>query len=381
MVPFSPVRVLLDYRPALRARTGVGEFIHELARALARREAATRPEIRLFTSSWKDRPAADLDSELPGVAIIDRRAPVRLLSWAWNNLDWPAVESLAGPCDVAHASGPLLLPARRAAQVITIHDLDFLHHPERTTAEIHRDFPRRIHDHAQRADHVIVSSRYALAEVAAGLGVAVDRISVCSPGAPAWTGEVGRRRAHSGRGSTILFVGTAEPRKNLGGLLRAYAALVARRPDAPRLVLAGRMPATATAQLDGLPAGLRARVDVLGYVPADDKPDLYAGARMLALPSFEEGFGLPVLEAMASGVPVLVSDRGALPELTGDAARPVHPDDVDGIAAQMALLLDDDLADAAVAQGRLRAAQYSWSACAEAAMGAYAAAVERRRGR
>ena len=380
MVAFG-VRVLLDYRPALRARTGVGEFIHELARALALWDGAARPQIRLFTSSWKDRPAASLAQALPGVEVVDRRAPVRLLSWAWNNHGWPPVETLAGPCDVAHASGPLLLPARRAAQVITIHDLDFLHHPERTTAEIRRDFPRRIHDHARRADHIIVSSRYALGEVAGALDVAAARISVCSPGAPDWTEAVAGRRARTGRGSTILFVGTAEPRKNLGGLLRAYAALAARTPDAPRLVLAGRIPGTAAAQLDALPAGLRARVDVLGYVPAEDKPGLYAAARMLVLPSFEEGFGLPVLEAMACGVPVIVSDRGALPELAGDAAQPVHPDDADGFAARMASLLDDDTADVAAARGRARATRYSWRACAEAVMAAYAAALERRRAR
>jgi alpha-1,3-rhamnosyl/mannosyltransferase len=288
------------------------------------------------------------------------------------------VETLAGRCDVAHASGPLLLPSRRAAQVITIHDLDFLHHPERTSAEMHRDFLRHIREHAGRADHIVVSSHYAAGEVARALEVDAGRISVCSPGAPAWAPDVVKARTRNGPGSTILFLGTVEPRKNIGALLEAYGAVVATHGDAPRLVIAGGLPDAAARQLSQLEAGIKERVDVLGYVPASQKPRLYAEARMLVLPSFEEGFGLPVLEAMACGVPVVVSDRGSLPEVAGNAADPVDPHDIVGLAARMIALLDDDLAAEATARGFARAAQYSWAACAEAATHAYAAAVERR---
>ncbi len=381
MVPFSVVRILLDYRPALRARTGVGEFIHELARALVQERPSGDLELRLFTSSWKDRPLPELATELPGVRVIDRTVPVTVLSWAWNNIGWPPIESLAGPCDVVHAAGPLLVPTRRAAQVITVHDLDFLHHPERTTAEMKRDFARRIHDHARRADHIVVSSHYAAGEVTRALSIPPTRVSVCSPGAPAWTAEVARSRARSGTvvGSTILFVGTLEPRKNIGGLLEAYRAVVAVRPDAPRLVLAGGVPPSAASEVARAQQGpLHGHVDVRGYVPASEKARLYEDARMLVLPSLQEGFGLPVLEAMACGVPVVVSNRGSLPEVAGDAADPVEPTDTAGLAQRMLALMDDGVARAGSARGLARAAQYSWPACAAAVRRAYTAAIEHR---
>lgn len=371
------MRLLLDYRPALRARTGVGEFIHQLARALSTTLPAP-PELCLFTSSWKDRPS-HLPAELSGARVVDRRVPVRALSWAWNHLGWPAVETLAGSTDVVHAAGPLLIPTRRAAQVVTIHDLDFLDHPERTTTEAHRDLRRRVHDHARRADHVVVSSHYAAGEVTRALDVPAERVTVCSPGAPDWAAAVAAERSRRGPGSTILFVGTAEPRKNIGALLAAYGALLTAGGDVPRLVIAGQLPDSAQVELARLDPQVRARLDLPGYVSAEHKRQLYTDARLLVLPSFEEGFGLPVLDAMACGVPVVISTRGALPEVAGDAADPVDPHDVTGLTARLAALLDDRRCAEARERGLVRASHYSWAACAESAMRAYAAALKRRR--
>jgi len=155
------VRVLIDYRPALRERSGVGEYTHELARALLalypRSADGDSLELTLFSSSWKDRlsPAP----ELAGAARIDRRVPVSVLNLAWHRLGWPPIEVVAGGrFDVAHSSHPLLMPSQDAAQIVTIHDLDFLAHPERTGAEIRRDYPHLVGKHARRADAVIVSS-------------------------------------------------------------------------------------------------------------------------------------------------------------------------------------------------------------------------------
>ena len=132
------MRILVDYRAALRARTGVGEYIHELVRAYS--AASPGDDVILFSSSWKDRPDPALAGAL-GARVVDRRIPVSVLNLLWHRASWPPVESLAGDCDVAHAAHPLLLPTARAAQVVTIHDLFFLSHPERTHAEIRRDYP------------------------------------------------------------------------------------------------------------------------------------------------------------------------------------------------------------------------------------------------
>ena len=160
------MRILVDYRPALRERTGVGEFVHELVKALSERGDRDQPDrLAIFTSSWKDRPDPALRSEMPSVRIIDVKVPVRGLVWAWNRLEWPPVEWLAGTHDVVHSQSPLLIPASAAAQVVTVHDLDFLRHPDQMSAEIRRDYPALARSHAARAHAVIVSSHYAAGEV------------------------------------------------------------------------------------------------------------------------------------------------------------------------------------------------------------------------
>jgi len=370
------VRILVDYRPALRERTGVGEFVHELARALAgQAERDRNDQIAIFTSSWKDRPAPALASEMPSVRIIDLKVPVRGLVWAWNRLEWPAVEWLAGSHDVVHSQSPLLIPATRAAQVVTVHDLDFLRHPDQMSAEIRRDYPALARSHAARAHGVIVSSQYAADEVTRELHLDPSRVHVCPPGRPAWADGVRQRRIGA-RGKHILFMGTLSLRKNVGTLLEAYARLRTTLADAPPLVLAGhRTPASARWEARCEQPPLKGHVTITGYVDSARKNDLYADALMLVLPSYEEGFGLPVLEAMACGVPVIVSSRGSLPEVAGPAAAPIDPDDADGFARAMRTLLEGD-ATAAGERGVAQAAKYSWPACAAAARRAYQSAIE-----
>src|SRR5687768_5546679 len=123
------MRVLVDYRPALRERTGVGGYMHNLVRAYARQRAGTGDQVTVFTSSWKDRPAAGTSTEL-GARVVDRRVPVRVLNYMWHRLEWPPVEALAASADIVHAAHPLLIPSHRAAQVVTIHDLFFLTEPQ-----------------------------------------------------------------------------------------------------------------------------------------------------------------------------------------------------------------------------------------------------------
>ena len=371
------MRILVDYRPALRERTGVGEFVHELVRALARDTGVqTSDTLALFTSSWRDRPSPDLAASVPGVRVVDCRVPVRLLTWAWNRVEWPPVEWLAGACDVVHSQSPLLIPASAAAQVVTIHDLDFLRHPESVDAEIRRDYARLARTHAVRAHAVVVSSHYAAAEMTRELGLPDSRVHVCPPGAPEWAGEVARRQAAS-PGRRILFMGTLGPRKNVGTLLAAYARLRARVGAAPPLTLAGHTTAaSARWEAHAKEAPLAGHVTITGYVTQAQRVDLYADARMLVLPSYDEGFGLPVLEAMACGVPVVVSSRGSLPEVAGPAALPVDPDDLEGLTDRMEALLDPSVARVAASRGLAQASRFTWRACARAARGAYAAAAE-----
>lgn len=365
------MRIVVDYRPALRARTGVGEYIHQAIKALARTGG---DEITLFSSSWTDRPAPDLTSELPNVRIIDQRIPVRALNVAWHRLGWPPVEAVAGGTyDVAHSPHPLLLPSRSAAQLVTIHDVHFLSHPERTSREIRRDYPALAGAHARRADRIIVSSRFAAGEVRRAFNIDAAKIAICPAGAPEWPASAPGGDANG----YILFMGTLDARKNIGGLLHAYGQLLSRNPAAPRLVIAGGTSPDAATWLEQIAQPpLAGHVEYLGYVSTDRREGLFRGARLFVLPSFEEGFGLPALEAMAAGVPVVASNRGALPEVVSDAGLLLDPDDTAALAAAFErIIADDTLRQNLSRRGRERAARFSWTQTAADIRQAYQEAL------
>jgi glycosyltransferase involved in cell wall biosynthesis len=371
------MRIIVDYRAGLRARTGVGEYLTGLIRAYC---ALYRDEVALFTSSWKDRPDPQLSSHV-GARVIDRQIPVRILNGLWHRAGWPPIEALAGDADVAHASHPLLIPARRAAQVVTVHDLHFLAHPEQTSAEIRRDYPALARPHTQRADAVLTTTDHVKAQVCAQLNVSADKVYVCKPGAPRWT-SLGHA-PHVPRDGYVLFIGTLEPRKNVVTLLDAYERLLRGGRTPPRLVLAGGATPDADSWLPRLKAApLEGMVEYRGYVADADREALLAGARLLVLPSLDEGFGLPVLEAMSAGIPVLTSNRGALPEVAGGAGTLVDATDTEGLADALdRLTRDTAFAEERARAGLEQARTFSWTAAAAQLHRAYTDAVVRRRQR
>jgi glycosyltransferase involved in cell wall biosynthesis len=371
------VRVLIDYRPALRQRTGVGEYAHELASALMPR-IGRDVQVVLFSSSWKDRLAP---GTVPGAEVVDSRIPVRVLNRAWHRWEWPPIESFAGRVDVAHSMHPLMLPSRGAAQVITIHDLYFLDHAEDTEREIRRDYAARAPSHARRCDAIVAVSEYTASQIRSRFGVAAEKITVCSPAAPAWThrlAALAQGRPVDGA-KPILFLGTLEARKNVPVLLEAYGRLLARDPQTPSLVLAGRAGAGADAVLNRLSQPpLAGKVRHLGYVADERRGQLFREASMLVMPSLDEGFGMPALEAMTIGVPVVAANRGALPEVLGNAGLLVEPDP-EALAQAMKQILDNQaLAQRLATAGVERSKRFTWESSAATLLDVYRAAIERR---
>lgn len=374
------MRILLDYRPALRQRTGVGEYVHELATALLR-TPRTAEHLTLFSSSWSDRLTPDA---VPGARVADLRVPVRVLNYAWHRWQWPPIEWLTrGSADVVHAAHPIRIPSRRGAQTVTVHDLDFLRHPERTSAEIRRDYPTLAPHHIRDADAVVAVSTFTAREIETLTGRPLSHVVVAPLGRPDWP----QRHAEPEDG-VILFFGTLEPRKNVGGLLDAYEALVAQRAArqqaTPRLLLAGGRGAGAEALLDRIRTSrLREQVDLAGYVQPDQRLATYQRALIVVMPSHAEGFGLPALEAMTVGVPVVAADAGALPEVLGGAGVLYGPGDAAALGAALDHLIDhppqrDRLREA----GWRRAQDFSWHHTAERTREAWAlarAAAEARR--
>lgn len=312
-----------------------------------------------FSSSWKDRLAVPC----PGVDVADAHIPVRALNLCWHRLGWPAVETLAGAAAVAHSPTPLLMPTRHARQVVTIHDLFFLDHPEATTAEVRRDYASLVGRHARRADLVLTSSHHVGALVVERLQVDPARVLTCPGGAPPWVA----RPAVPAEGP-VVWLGTLEPRKNVGVLLDAWERLVARGGSVPSLVLAGGHGTESAAVLARIAQGpLSGHVRHEGYLPDDGREAFYKRARLLVLPSLDEGFGLPLVEACAAGVPVLASRCGALPEVGGDAPVYLDPRDPTAWADTVAALLDaPDHLEVMRQRGVARAAAFSWTASATA---------------
>lgn len=350
------MKICIDMRPALSQSTGVGVYLQNLVGALAALDHGN--EYHLFSSSWKERytPAAFG----PNFRIHDRRWPVGILNYTWNRWNFPAIESLTGSeLDVAHSPGPLMMPARRALRVITVHDLYFYAHPETTSREIRRDYAALVKRHCEQSDAIIAISDYTRQQLTERLNIPPSRIYTIRHGADPFfaeapaPGEQDRVCAkYNIRGPFFIFAGAREPRKNLPALLQAHRSL----EPGTQLVLAGPR--------GGEPSAGRDVVET-GYVAREELRALYHQAIALVMPSRDEGFGLPILEALQSGTPVVASSIPAFHEVAGDAFLPVDAENVDSIADGMRRIRDDgSLRQQLIARGRERVRRFSWSEAA-----------------
>ncbi|HEX4901594.1 MAG TPA: glycosyltransferase family 1 protein [Acidimicrobiales bacterium] len=366
----SPLHVAVDATPLLGARTGVGVFTHALLRGLGNRADV---DVTAFPISVSGRRHLR-DALPPGVDARTPPLPARPLHAVWRRASRPRLDLLLGRPDVVH--GPnFVVPPARAARVATVHDLTTLRFPElchpATLA-----FPTLVRRAAAEGAWVHTPSHAVRDEVLEELRLDPDRVVAVPNGfdRPAGDAEVGRRLAGAER--YVLAVGTVEPRKDLPSLVRAVDQIAAAHPDLV-LVHAGG-DGWGVEDLDTAMAALRhpERVRRLGHVAHPQLGHLYAGASVFAYPSVYEGFGIPVLEAMSSGVPVVCTDVPAVREVAGDAAAIVPVGDVDGLAGAIARAWTDDAWRAsAVGRGAARAERYSWDACVAGLVGVYHAAL------
>jgi glycosyltransferase involved in cell wall biosynthesis len=305
----------------------------------------------------------------PAVPVRHLPVPRRVLYETWHTRwPWPPVQQATGPVDVVHGTGVAVPPAGDAPVVMTVNDLAFVHDPSSFTRNGVRFF-RRATEAARRRAAVVVVPSEATADDCRAAGFDPARLRVvpwAHEGDAAGPDAVAdARRRHRLPERYGLFVGTLEPRKNLRRLVEAWRAT---GTDVP-LVLAG--PAGwGDAGMDG------ADVLPIGFVSATDRDALFAGAAVVAYPSLREGFGLPVLEAMAQGAPVVTSAGTSTQEVAGDAAVLVDPLDVGSIADGLRQVLDDPVAAAELGErARARAATFTWARCADGYVAAYREAV------
>ncbi|HEX3946497.1 MAG TPA: glycosyltransferase family 1 protein [Acidimicrobiales bacterium] len=359
-----PLRVAVDATPLLGHPTGVGAFCAGVLGGLA-----GRPDLAVsaFAVSWRRRRL--VETLVPaGVAVRQRAMPARPLHRSWARSEQPPLEWFVGPADVVHGTNFVVPPTRRAARVMTVHDLTTVRFPELCDGPT-LAYPHLIRRAMDRGAWVHTPSRFVADEVVELLGADPARVRAVHSGVPPLPppdpGAAGRYLP-AGTSRFVLAVGTAEPRKDLPGLVRAFDLLAADRPDLA-LLLAGPEgwgvdPLARAVER----ASARARVVRTGWVDDATLSGLLHSAEVLAYPSVYEGFGFPPLQAMAAGVPVVASRAGALPEVLGEAAELVPVDDPAALAASLAAVLDGPERRAElVALGRDRAGRFTWTACAD----------------
>jgi len=376
----GPVAIGLDVSCLIpQPLTGVGYYTVNQLRALFARQ--DNFEFRLFASSAAPPPA--VVNEFAALCARSRivRWPTRLKLAMWTRLEWPSIEWFTGPVDIAHGMFHLLPAARRAKRVVTVFDLSGIRRADTHTLQSNRAHLKMLKHAAGNADALIAISQSSGNDLTELLGVDPQKVYVVYGGVRTeeFSGELDRtaladvkRRFGIGR-DFFVHLGTIEPRKNIPRLLEAYARVRTRLPDCPQLVLAGKQgwmwePVFETvSRLD-----LAEDVVHTGYVSRQEAVLLLRGAYACVYPSLYEGFGLPVLEAMAARTPVLTSNISSLPEVIGDTGIQVDPENVDAIEQGLTELVEHyEAALERVNPACERAKEFTWNHSAAALAAVY----------
>ena len=352
------MRIAFDVSPLSHPLLGIGNYIQGSVAGLAE-AAAGAHEIVAFAPTSIRGPGR-IRAALAGIDVEVRTWPLpfsHAVRTAWSGLGRPATERVLGGFDVLHFSDWMYPPQRAGVRATTIHDLVPLHHPEWTTPRTRAMHGRKYRDAAATCDVIFVNSAFTGRDVAGTLGVPEERIRVAHP-APKRVYRAGGPAADLGA-PYVLTVATLEPRKNLQVLVEAHRLL----EDDLELAVVGAEGWGEQPLLDG------PRIRRLGYVSDEKLAGLYRGAVAVAYPSRYEGFGIPVIEAMACGVPVVVSSHESLDEASGEAAVRADPEDPAAFAAAIERAQVER--ERLVALGLEHVTRFSWRAVGETFLRGY----------
>ncbi|MCC6904729.1 MAG: glycosyltransferase family 4 protein [Anaerolineae bacterium] len=375
MQPPRP-HVAIDYTPALEQGGGIGRYVRELVSALA--AVDPRNPYVLFAAGQRTEALPALPA--PNFAWRSSRINPNWFARIWHRAHLPLpVEWWTGDVALYHATDFTLPPVRRGTRtLLTVHDLSYARTPETAVASLRRYLDRVVPQSAARADHILADSEATRQDLIALYAVPPEKISVLYCGVeprfhPITDADILRRvraRYAIGDNPYILSVGTVQPRKNYARLAEAFARL---EYTGLKLVIAGGKGWLEDELYRVIEhSGIANRVLLTGFVADDDLPALYSGAELMAYPALYEGFGLPPLEAMACGVPVITSNTSSFPEVVGDAGLMIDPYSVNDLAAAIERVLTSPSLRTTLCQmGLARARLFDWQASARQLMAHY----------
>jgi glycosyltransferase involved in cell wall biosynthesis len=392
------LRIGIDYTAAVRQGAGIGRYTRELVRALA--ELDRENDYVLFAAVGGQRQEAGGRRQEAGSRrqeLVDTGWPPnfqvhsvplsdRTLAILWHRLRLPLwVELATGPLDIFHSPDFVLPPVRRARTMLTVHDLSFIRYPQCADANLRAYLNQVVPRSVQRADLVLADSQSTKDDLVELLSVEPNKIEVIYPGVEerfrpiedqAHLEEVRKRYSLPPR--FVLGLGTLQPRKNFIHLIEAFADLRFAICDLHLVIAGGKgwLYEEIFATVERL--GLEEQVVFPGFVADEHLPALYNLADLFVFPSLYEGFGLPPLEALACGTPVITSDASSLPEVMGQAGLMVKATDVDGLAEAMQRVLEDDaLREGMIARGLEQARKFTWQKAASRLLNLYEKLGER----
>jgi glycosyltransferase involved in cell wall biosynthesis len=357
--------IAIDYTPAYEQRGGIGRYVRELVAGLAREDHDT--SYRLFVAGVN---LGNLPAPLgPNFGWASTRFSPRWLSRIWYRARLPIpIEVVVGRVGLIHATDFVLPPTLpRTSTLLTVHDLSFVRVPKTADPGLKVYLERVVPDSVRRADHILADSQATKDDLALFYGVSSERVTVLLSGVDGRfrrvidSGLLTIRSRYKLQRPFILSVGTVQPRKNYIRLIQALVQLRQAGYDIDLVIAGGRGWLEDPIYETIRNTRMQEHVHFIGFVEESDLPALYSAAECLAFPSLYEGFGLPVVESMACGTPVVTSNISSLPEVAGDAALVVDPYDTDAIAHAIGLLLDDtQLRNQLVRKGYARIGLFSW---------------------
>lgn len=358
------MKIGIDVTPILYEGTGVGEYTRQLVGELLRQNP--NDEFVLFFSALRGygkirRLLRHLALRKDKVRVLGVPLPPAFWQFVWNKLNIFKIEWLVGKVDVFHC-WDYLIPSSNCKKIVTIHDITPIIYSETHTKKIVNNFKLVIHKIKKEKINVITDSQSSKKDLAKYCGIEEDKINVVYLGRKeSWEGKWGRgdRGDRGNLWKYILSVGTREPRKNLKRIIEAFDLIVEKYPEL-ELVIAGRY-----GWGEDENQKYKEKIKILGYVQEKDLAELYENAICLVYPSLYEGFGLPVLDAMSLGCPVITSNISSLPEVGGNAVLYVDPKNTEDIKNSMIRIIEsDELREHLINKGLEQAKKFSWEKCA-----------------